>query len=73
MQLPRRNFYYTDLFAPDLYERIWTDTLYVTQTFVYRLFHMWKYVLIISFYKDNQQVDSRQLICALPLSTKMFM
>ncbi len=37
MKLPRRNFYYTDLFAPDLYERIWTDTLYVTQTFVYRL------------------------------------
>lgn len=37
MELPRRNFYYTDLFSPDLYERIWTDTLYVTQTFVYRL------------------------------------
>lgn len=34
MKLPRRNFYYTDLFCPDLYERHWADALYVTSSFV---------------------------------------
>ena len=37
MELPRRKFYTTDLFHPNLYEKIWADTMYVTHTFIYRL------------------------------------